>query len=148
MTVTDERPKVWETVREHVSSRFPILAEGEGWIGFRWKLGEGRVLRFKVALSSLAGEPHVLVMSPVASERDILPRQVLLEAANMAPSVIVEEGLYVVRQWLPVQGLPARDIDRAIALVAESVLRLMSHVVARPSSPRVSAGRPFANFAD
>jgi hypothetical protein len=38
-------------------------------------------------------------------------------------------------------------LDRAIAHVADAVLRLQTYVARMPSS-RLSAGRPFANFAD
>jgi hypothetical protein len=145
MSVTDERP--FEIVRQHVASRFNVAAQGETWVGFRWTVGDNKLLRFKIALSSLGGEEQLLVMSPAAPERDLLPKQVLAEATAFGPSVVVEENLYVVRQWVSLREISAQNIDRAIALVADAVLRLQTHV-SRTPGPRLSAGRPFANFAD
>ena len=148
MNVTDERqPAPFDVVRQHISARFTIAAQGETWVGFRWIVGENKLLRFKIALSSLAGEEQLLVMSPAAAERDLLPKHVLSEAAAIGPAVVVEEGLYVVRQWVGLRDVSPQTVDRAVTLVADAVLRLQRHV-ARTPGPRVSAGRPFANFAD
>jgi hypothetical protein len=148
MTVTDARARVpFDVVRQHIAARFTIAAQGESWVGFRWSVGENKLLRFKIALSSLAGEERLLVMSPAAPERDLLPRQVLAEAATLGPAVVIEEGLYVVRQWIDLRDISGPSLDRAITLVADAVLRIQTHVI-RPGAARVSALRPFANFAD
>jgi len=138
----------WNEIKETLAGRFPVVAEGEGWLGFRWVMNSGKTLRFKVARTTLSGDPRILIMAPAAPERDILPKKALEEAAGMGPSVVIEEGLYIVRQWLQVDGLLRADVDRALAMVADGVLRLQAHVQPRAASARVSAGRPFANFAD
>jgi hypothetical protein len=138
----------WEEIKAAVASRFPLVAEGDGWFGFRWVMNSGKALRFKVAKTALSGEARVLVMSPAAAERDILPRRALEEAAAIGPSVVIEEGLYVVRHWLELDGLERADLDRALTLVADGVLRLQAQVQPRAATPSLSAGRPFANFAD
>jgi hypothetical protein len=137
----------WDDVKALISTRFPLVAEGPGWFGFRWVMNNGKTLRFKIAKTTLSGEPRVLVMSPAAPERDILPRKALEEAAAIGPSIVIEEGLYIVRQWVELEDLSKNILDRALALVADGVLRLSAHIQPR-NHPNVSAGRPFANFAD
>jgi hypothetical protein len=138
----------WDEIKELFASRFPIVAEGEGWFGFRWSMNHGRTLRFKIARTTLSGEARILVMSPAAPELHILPKRALEVAATIGPSVVIEEGLYIVRQWLAIEGLAQADLDRAVTLVADGVLRLQAHVQPRLHAPRIASGRPFANFAD
>jgi hypothetical protein len=138
----------FDDLKALVASRFPLVAEGRGWFGFRWVMNDGKSLRFKIAMTTLSGQPRVLVMSPAAPERDILPRKALEEAAGIGPSVVIEEGLYIVRQWIDLDGLEQAGVDSALALVADGVLRLQAHVQPYHAAARLSAGRPFANFAD
>lgn len=137
----------FEEIRELLAARFPIVAQGDTWFGFRWQMGEGRSLRFKLAMTSLSGEPRLLVMSPAAPERDLSAKKALEIGAAIGPSVVIEEGLYIVRQWLDLQVSTREDIERAISLVADGVLRLQGSAVAK-AGVRVSWIRPFANFAD
>ncbi len=137
----------FEEIKDLCGARFKLVAQGETWFGFRWQVGDEKSLRFKMAMTTLSGEPRLLVMSPAAPERDIPAKKALEVAASIGPAVVIEEGLYIVRQWLELPDCDQEDIDRALSLVADGVLRLQGHAVQRPNV-RVSWIRPFANFAD
>lgn len=116
----------WDAVREHVRGKFHIAVDEPGRLGLVWTFAQmdGRQRQHLEPITAF-GIPHVLITANVATTQILRAYDALLHNAQLAIGALcVQDGFYLLRVVLPIDGVDLAVIDRSLEFVAHEAARL------------------------
>lgn len=118
----------WQDVREYLKQNYQIMKDEPNWIGLGWKIAtqkHGELAQHqRVEPVTANGRDWILIWSPIVDANRVPPVKVLERNMTFVMgSIAINEGLYVFRAVLPLEGLDWKLFDANLEAVArESAL--------------------------
>lgn len=100
----------WETLREHIHSRYQVAQELPGVIQLTFQLANGRSQNVFVSGKAAGSFEYMSMWTPICHESQISARDALLRNATMPIGALglVPDGTIILRHSVPLKDL---DID-------------------------------------
>ena len=111
----------WEDVVKSARADFAVAIEGDDWLGVQYSDSQEEPAPQKVRLQKFnaLGQPYLAITADIF-DQDIIPAELALRINNELPiaALEIEEGKYLLRATVPLQGLGQIYFRRLIVHVA------------------------------
>lgn len=124
----------WNDLRKYIDENYRLLDEGEDFVVLGWQQREqdGSLTRqavFCFAMTAYA-EPWVILQAKVCPEESLPARQALLLSADLTiGSLVLSEGVYLLRNTFSIYSLPLPDILLTVERMAWAAVALRQHIM-------------------
>lgn len=100
----------WETLRQHIYSRYQVTQEAPGVIRLLFDLGNGRSQNVFVSGKTAGAFEYMDIWTPICHESQIAARDALIRNATMPLGALglVPDGTIILRYSAPLKDL---DVD-------------------------------------
>lgn len=116
----------WEALRTHLRDKFHIAVDEPNRLGLVWTFpnAEGPQRQYIETVTAF-GAPHVLITANVATTHVMKAYDALLHNTQLAIGALcIQDGFYILRVVLPIEGIDRAVIDRSLEFVAHEAARL------------------------
>jgi hypothetical protein len=98
----------WETLRQHIYSRYQVTQEAPGVIQLMFDVGNGRSQNVFVSGKSAGSFEYMSIWTPICHESQISARDALIRNATMPIGALglMPDGTIILRY-----GAPLKDLD-------------------------------------
>lgn len=125
----------WHRVRDHVRAKFHIAVDEPVRLGLVWTFPQATGPQRQYIESVTAfGIPHVMIRANVATTNVMKAYDALLLNTQLAIGALcIQDGFYVIRAVLPIEGVELAVIDRSLEFVAHEAARLRTKATPKPA---------------
>jgi len=137
----------WRDIRAHLREKFPIIRDDEAGVAIAWPVPvEDREVRQGVGLSpnEVHGRPWLEMVADLFPEASLSHQSAVLYQDRLPlGTLVVRNGVYLLRHGLARAGLTADVLDWTIRVVVHEAVRLRINLKAK-----APPGDAFTNYAE
>ena len=103
----------WESLRQHIHSRYQVTQEAPGVIRLMFDLGNGRSQNVFVSGKTAGAFEYMDIWTPICHESQISARDALIRNATMPIGALglVPDGTIILRYSAPLKDLDADEFE-------------------------------------